>query len=275
MNILQATILGIVQGLTEFVPVSSTAHLILVPWLLGWTFDPTAAFAFDVLVQLGTLVAVIVYFWKDLWGIAQAFIRGLLQRKPFESAESRLGWLILVATVPALILGLLLKKFFEGLHSQPVIVATILLAAATLLFASERIGRRTRALDSLTWLDALIIGSAQALALLPGVSRSAATISGGLARDLERPAAARFSFMMSIPIMLAASAVAIKDLLELPNFTAYLPPLALGFITAAIVGYAAIHWLLGYLSKRSLNVFAWYRIAAGILCLVIFFIRRS
>ncbi len=274
MTLFQSLLLGIVQGLTEFIPVSSTAHLILVPWLLGWTFDPTAAFAFDVLVQLGTLVAVIVYFWKELWAIAQAFIQGLMQRKPFESTEARLGWLILVATVPALILGLLLKRFFEGLHSQPVIVATILLVAATLLFVSERIGRRTRALNSLTWLDALIIGSAQALALLPGVSRSAATISGGLARDLERPAAARFSFMMSIPIMLAASAVAVKDLLDLPNFMDYLLPLAVGFLTAAIVGYAAIHWLLGYLSKRSLNVFAWYRIAAGLLCLAVFFLRR-
>src|SRR5689334_22459415 len=163
MTILQAIVLGIVQGLTEYIPVSSTAHLILVPWLLGWKFDPTAAFAFNVLVQLGTLAAVIVYFWKDLWQMARAMINGLLQRQPFESVDARLGWLILLATVPALILGLLFKRFFEGLQSQPVIVAAILLGAASLLFASEYIGHRRRGLDSLTWLDALLIGSAQAL----------------------------------------------------------------------------------------------------------------
>lgn len=274
MTLLQSLILGIVQGLTEFIPVSSSAHLILVPWLLGWKFDPTVTFVFDVLLQLGTLAAVIVYFWKDLWEIARAVVQGLIRRKPFESSESRLGWLIALAGLP-LIMGLVFKKFFEGLHNQPVSVAVILMIAAVLLFASERIGRRTRTLESLTWFDALIIGCAQTLALLPGVSRSAATISGGLARDLDRSSAARFSFILSVPTMLGASAVAIKDLIELPNFMSYLPPLALGFIASAIVGYAGIHWLLGYLSKRSLNIFAWYRIAAGLLCLAVFFIRGS
>jgi len=273
MSLFQSLILGIVQGLTEFIPVSSSAHLILVPWLLGWKFDPTVTFIFDILLQLGTLAAVIVYFWKDLWAIARAFIHGLIQRKPFESSESRLGWLIIVAGLP-LIVGLVFKDFFEGLHSQPVIVAIILMVAASLLFASERIGRRARTLESLTWLDALVIGFAQTLALLPGVSRSAATISGGLARDLDRPSAARFSFILSVPVMLGASAVAIKDLIELPNFMSYLPPLVLGFIASAIVGYLGIHWLLSYISKRSLNVFAWYRIVAGFVCLAVFFLRR-
>jgi undecaprenyl-diphosphatase len=224
-------------------------------------------------LQWGTLVAVIVYFWRDLWAIGRAVISGLLQRQPVGTVEARLGWLIVVATIPAVVIGLLFKDFFEGLHHEPKIVAAILLSAAILIFGSERLGKRTRNLASLQWLDALIIGSTQALALLPGVSRSAATICGGLVRDLERPTAARFSFLMSIPVMLGAGVIAIKDLVEVPNFVTYLPPLALGFVVSAVVGFLSIHWLLGFLAKRPLNIFGWYRVAAGLLCLAIAFLR--
>ncbi|HLB49173.1 MAG TPA: undecaprenyl-diphosphatase UppP [Anaerolineales bacterium] len=274
MSFIQAIILGIVQGLTEFLPISSTAHLILIPWLFGWSFDPQAAFVFDVLVQLGTLAAVIVYFAKDIWQIALAVIDGLRRRKPFESGGARLGWLVVVATAPATVIGLLFKGYFEVLHRQPVIVAAIVFSAAGLIFVVEYAGRRNRSLASLSWIGALMIGCSQALALLPGVSRSAATLSGGLALGLERPAAARFSFLMSIPIMLAAGAIAVKDLVELPNFITYLPPLALGFFAAAVVGFVSIHWLLGYLATRSMNIFAWYRLGFGLLCLVIALVRR-
>lgn len=273
MTLFQSLLLGLVQGLTEFLPVSSTAHLILVPWLFGWEIDPNAAFVFDVLLQWGTLAAVIVYFWKDLWAIARAVVAGLAQRQPFHTAEARLGWLIVVSTLPAILIGLVFKDFVEGLHRNPVVVAAILLGAAALLFGSERLGRRTRGLDSLTWVDALIVGSSQALALLPGVSRSAATICGGLVRDLERPAAARFSFLMSIPVMLGAGVLALNDLLEVPNFTTYLPPLALGFLAAAVVGFLSIHWLLGFLAKRPMHVFGWYRVGAGLFCLALAVIR--
>jgi undecaprenyl-diphosphatase len=273
MTLFQSLLLGIVQGLTEFIPVSSTAHLILVPWLLNWKLDETAVFVFDVLLQWGTLAAVIVYFWKDLLNIARAVVVGLVQRKPFESFEARLGWLIVVATIPAVVIGLLLKDFVEGLHRNPVIVALILLVAAGLLIVSEWLGKRTRGLDQLTWVDALVVGGSQALALLPGVSRSAATICGGLVRNLERPAAARFSFLMSIPVLFGAGLVALKDLFDIPNFTTYLPPLALGFVAAAIVGFASIHWLLGYLAKRPMHVFAWYRIAAGVIFLAVALLR--
>jgi len=160
------------------------------------------------------------------------------------------------------------------LHRQPVIVAAIVFSAAGLIFVVEYAGRRNRSLASLSWIGALMIGCSQALALLPGVSRSAATLSGGLALGLERPAAARFSFLMSIPIMLAAGAIAVKDLVELPNFITYLPPLALGFFAAAVVGFVSIHWLLGYLATRSMNIFAWYRLGFGLLCLVIALVRR-
>jgi undecaprenyl-diphosphatase len=273
MSLFQSLLLGIVQGLTEFIPVSSTAHLILIPALFKWNFDANAAFVFDVLLQLGTLAAVIAYFWKDLWYIARSMVTDALKRQPLASPDAKLGWLIVVATVPALIIGALFQKYFEALHHNPPLVAGILLGAALLLFVSEYIGKRTRPLTELTWQDALIIGCTQALALFPGVSRSAATISGGLVRNLERPAAARFSFLMSIPVMLAAGALAVKDLLDLPHFTTYIPSLLLGTLAAAVVGFFAIRWLLGYLTHRSMNVFAWYRVAFGLLCLVIFFVR--
>lgn len=276
MNIIQSFLLGIVQGLTEFIPVSSTAHLILVPWLLGWDTKPdfaTFKFVFDILVQLGTLAAVIAYFWKDLLNIAGAVLGGLARGKPFEATEARLGWLIVIATIPAVVVGLLFKDFFESLHNSPVIVAAILIATAGLLLVSEQMGRQTRRLDSITWRDAVIIGIAQSLALFPGVSRSAATISGGLIRDLDRPAAARFSFLMSIPALLAAGTVGVKDLVALPHFTTYLPPLAIGFLAAAVVGFVSIRWLLNYLAGHPMNVFAWYRIAAGVLCVIVFFVR--
>jgi undecaprenyl-diphosphatase len=276
MNIIQSFLLGIVQGLTEFIPVSSTAHLILVPWLLGWDTKPdfaTFKFVFDILVQLGTLAAVIAYFWKDLLNIAGAVLGGLARGKPFEATEARLGWLIVIATIPAVVVGLLFKDFFESLHNSPVIVAAILIATAGLLLVSEQMGRQTRRLDSITWRDAVIIGIAQSFALFPGVSRSAATISGGLIRDLDRPAAARFSFLMSIPALLAAGTVGVKDLVALPHFTTYLPPLAIGFLAAAVVGFVSIRWLLNYLAGHPMNVFAWYRIAAGVLCVIVFFVR--
>jgi undecaprenyl-diphosphatase len=268
MTLFQAFVLGLVQGLTEFLPISSTAHLILVPWLLNWPLDENVAFVYNVLLQLGTLTAVVAYFWKDLWKIALAVLDGLRRGKPFESADARLGWLAVPATIPAAIIGLLFKWLVEDLHRYPLLIATIVAGAAA-LFLVERISKHNRNLDSLTWLDAFIIGCSQVLALLPGVSRSAATMSGGLLRGLKREGAARFSFLMSIPILLAASLVAVKDLIDLPGTKALLPSLAVGFATAAVVGFLSIHWLLGYLARRSMSIFAWYRIGFGLLCLLI------
>lgn len=273
MSIFYSLILGIVQGVTEFLPISSTAHLILIPWLFNWTFDKDVIFAFNVLIQLGTVVAVIVYFWRDLWHITLALLASWRKGKLYDSEEARLGWLVLVATIPAGVIGLLLRKFFEALHNDPVIVAGILLAAAGLLFIVERLGRHNRNLDSLTWTDALIIGCSQALALLPGVSRSASTMSGAILLGLERRAAARFSFLMSIPIMIAASGIALKDLIDLPHTKGQLPSLAVGFIAAAVVGIISIHWLMRYLARHSLYLFAWYRIGFGALCLIVAFLR--
>ncbi len=274
MTIFQSIVLGIVQGLTEFIPISSSAHLVLVRWLLDWPRGPEA-FAFDVLVQVGTLVAVVVYFWRDLWGMATHVLRGLARREPLGTPEARLGWLVAAATVPAVVLGVLFKDFFEGSFAEAAWTAAQLIVNGGLLLAAERLARRatTRGLETLNLGDAAVIGLAQAAAILPGISRSGATISGGLWRGLERSAAARFSFLMSIPVMLGAGVVAANDLLAIPNFGAYVLPIAVGFVVAAVVGYFCIHWLLNYLAKHSMNAFGWYCLGAGGLCLVVALLR--
>lgn len=269
MEPLQSLILGVVQGITEFLPISSTAHLILVPYLFGWALDPESVFVFDVLLQFGTVLSVVIYFWRDLVQIGRGVVLGLAQRRPFVTTEARLGWLILVATVPAGVLGLLLKDHVESLHRNPIAVAGILMGAAFLIFISERLGRRTRGMAALTWQDAIFIGCTQALALFPGVSRSAATICGGLVRGLDRATAARFSFLMSIPALSAASAIALKDLLEMPDFGRHLPSLLAGTFVALVVGLASIHWLLGWLARKPMNVFGWYRLVAGAVFLAV------
>ncbi len=273
MTILEALILGLVQGLTEFLPISSSAHLVLAPWLLGWSFDPPAKFAFDVLVQGGTLVAVLAFYRRDLWAIGLAVLAGLARRQPLASAEARLGWLIALATLPAVAAGLVFKDVVEAAFGDPRWTAANLLVTAALLAVSEwRAGRR-RALEGLTWSDALLIGMAQALALLPGISRSGATIAGGLARGLDRSSAARFSFLMAVPALAGGSAVAFGDLMALQDAAEFAVPVAAGFVCAGIVGYLCIRWLIGYLSRRSLYGFSVYCALAGLFCLAVGFWR--
>ena len=225
MTILQAVLLGIVQGLTEFLPVSSTAHLILLPHLLGWQLQADAVFAFDVLLQLGTLAAVLIYFRRELYEIAAAMLQGIVRRTPWQTAPARLGWLLVAGTIPAVVLGIALKPFFEALHQQAEVVAGVLAGTAVLIFGAEYWGRRERPLASLTAVDALLIGAFQASALVPGVSRSAATICGGLLRGLQRPDAARFSFLLSVPVLAGAGVLAAADLAATPNVSALLLPL--------------------------------------------------
>ena len=274
MSIFQAIILGLVQGLTEYIPVSSSAHLVLVPWLLGWTFTPKTAFVFDVLVQWGTLVGVLIYFWRDIWAIVRGVITGLIQRKPFGTFEARLGWFVVLATIPAVVVGLVLKDFFEQIFSDPKAVAALLFLTAAILVAAERLGQRQRRLESITASDAMSIGVWQALSILPGVSRSGSTIAGGMLRGLDRPAAARFSFLMSIPALLGAGVLALKDLVDTPNLADTLGlPIVVGFVAAAISGYLCIRWLLGFLQKHSLTAFAAYCAAFGALCLIVGLVR--
>jgi undecaprenyl-diphosphatase len=268
MTILQALILGIVQGLTEFLPISSSGHLVLVPHLLNWQIPEEQVFVFDVLVQLGTLAAVIVYFWKDLWHIFSAFITNFWRREAYDRSEVRLGWYILLATIPAVVLGLLFKDIVEAAFSHPRVTAMFLAFTALLLIAAESVGKRVKSLEKVTWLDSLIVGFFQALAVFPGVSRSGATITGGMARDMDRPTAARFSFLIAVPVMIGAGALTIFDLFEVPNLGDFIAPMAIGFIAAGVVGYLSIHWLLRYLTRNRLYYFAVYLVLVSTLVLV-------
>ena len=269
MTFLQSLVLGIVQGLTEFLPVSSSAHLVLVPFILNWTLDPTKAFIFDVLVQLGTLVAVIAYFWKDLLEIFKAVIAGIRSKKPLEEANSRLGWFIVLATIPAGLGGLLLKSQVEAAFSSPVLTAVLLFVTAVMLTLAELFTRKQRDLESVSAMDAVVIGLFQLLAIFPGISRSGATISGGLTRGLKREAAAKFSFLMSIPIMLAAGLLSVLDLIQIPDVGSFLPVLSIGFLVAMVVGYLSIRWLLNFLKSRSLFPFALY---CGVISVITIFV---
>src|SRR5512141_1065869 len=212
MTISQSFLLGIIQGLTEFIPVSSTAHLLIAQTLLGLRSDATA-FAFNVLIQLGTLLALLVYFWKDWLALIKAFFA-----RPFSTPENRLAWYIILASIPALVAGFLLKSLVEALFKTPLLEASIrLFSAAILLAFAELFGNRTRRLDGMSWLDALSVGVFQVLAVFPGASRSGATISGGMLRGFDRPSAARFAFLISVPVMLAAGAYESLDVIKMPN----------------------------------------------------------
>lgn len=263
MNIIHAILLGIVQGLTEFIPVSSTAHLLISQRLLGLPADD-AMFSFLVIVQLGTLVSLFAFYWKDLLAILKATLN-------FRAAspERNLGFYIILATIPALLAGYLLKDAVEALFKQPMLEAGIrLITAAVLLSLAEWLTKKNRSLESMTWLDALLVGVMQVIAVFPGASRSGTTIAGGMFRGFDRPSAARFAFLMSVPVMLAAGGYEMLDVIQMPNLADFLPLLAAGFVTAAIVGWFAIKWLIGYLSKRSLSVFAIYCASVGTLVLV-------
>jgi undecaprenyl-diphosphatase len=263
MNIIQSFILGIIQGLTEFIPVSSTAHLLITQKLLGVPAD-NAAFAFNVLVQLGTLLALILYYARDLWALIKAFFA-----KPFSSPLNKLAWHIIIATIPALVFGYLLKSTVEALFKTPLLEAGIrLLITTVLLVLAETLGRRNRSLESMRWVDALVVGLAQVIAVFPGGSRSGTTISAGMLRGFDRKSAARFAFLMSVPVMLAAGGYESLDLLHLSGVASFLPILAVGFIAAAVVGWLAIKWLLEYLGKHSLSVFAIYCGILGTIVLI-------
>jgi undecaprenyl-diphosphatase len=264
MTIFQSFILGIIQGLTEFIPVSSTAHLLITQKLLNIPASD-AMFSFLVIVQLGTIVSLIVFYWKDLLGLVKAFFA-----KPFSTQENKLAWYIVIATIPALLAGYLLKDAVEALFKQPMLEASIrLFSAAILLTLAEWLTKKSRNLDSMTWLDALIVGLFQIVAVFPGASRSGSTISGGMFRGFDRPSAARFAFLMSVPVMLAAGGYQMLDVIKMPNLSEFLPLLAVGFVTAAIVGWFAIKWLIDYLSNRSLYVFAIYCAVVGAIVFVL------
>lgn len=264
MNIFSALLLGLIEGITEFIPVSSTAHMLIVQWIFHIPSND-ATFAFLILVQIGPLLALLVYFWKDYGRLIKAFFA-----RPFSTSENKMGWFILIATIPALLAGYLFKDLVQSLFQNPLIEAFIrFLSAAILMFLAEWLGKRTRALDTITWVDSLIIGLFQVLAVFPGSSRSGSTIPGGMLRNLDRPSATRFAFLMAAPILLAASGYESLSVLRLQIFNTLAVPLALGLVVAAATGWLSIRWLIRYVSSHSLYLFSIYCAFLAGLCLVL------
>ena len=269
MGIIQAIVLGLLQGATEFIPVSSSGHLVLVPWLLGWG---SPGLVFDTVVHWGTLVAVLAYFWRDWLELIGAWLRGLV-RWDWRDPLARLAWLLILGSIPAAVLGFLFEDFFESLFGEPAWVAFFLLVTAALLSLGELFGKRRRELVDLRWTDALLIGLAQASAIAPGISRSGATISTGLFRGLERDAAARFSFLLATPIIFGAGLFKLTDLGAMADPGGQILALVAGFLAAAVAGYVCIWVLLRYLQRGSLYPFAIYCAGAGVFCLIVAWIR--
>ena len=264
MGGVEAVVLGAIQGLTEFLPVSSTAHLRIVPALVGWD-DPGAAFT--AVTQLGTTLAVLIYFRRDLARILVTWARSLRRPELRSELDARLGWYIGLGTIPIGIFGLAFKDQIENEARNLYLIGGALVVVGLVLLVAERVGTRERPLDQVTPADAAYVGLAQAAALIPGVSRSGATISAGLFRGLERPAAARYSFLLSIP------AIVLSGLLELSHIGDGDGPgpaaTAVATVIAFAVGYAAIAWLLRFLATHSVSVFVGYRIALGALVIAL------
>jgi undecaprenyl-diphosphatase len=267
VSILEAIVLGIVQGLTEFLPISSTGHLRIVPAFLGWE-DPGAAFT--AVTQLGTMAAVLLYFREDLVRIARAWLRSLFDRPLRRELDARLGWYIVLGTIPIGIFGVLFKDQIETGARDLYLIGVALIVLGLVLLVAEKVGTRERSIEQIRTKDGFAIGLAQALALIPGVSRSGATITAGLFMGLDRPAAARFSFLLSVP------AVVLSGLLELGTILSEdegehtsLVALVVATLTAFVAGYAAIAWLLRYLATHSTVIFVVYRVALGALVLAL------
>jgi undecaprenyl-diphosphatase len=268
VSFIEIIVLAVVQGLTEFIPISSTAHLRIVPALLGWR-DPGAAFS--AVIQIGTLVAVVTYFWRDIVGIAVAMFADVRTGRIASTHNALVGWMIVVATLPIVVCGVLFKDYIEtALRSLYVCSAALAGVAALLGVAEVIIGRRRivgiegRGVDQITWRDAIVVGCMQAAALVPGTSRSGATILGGLMSGLSREASARFSFLLSIPAIGAAGVFQLIEARE--EFQGEYFNLAIALIVTAIVGYATIPWLLAFLRQRSTFIFIAYRfLLAGLI----------
>ncbi|HET8776570.1 MAG TPA: undecaprenyl-diphosphate phosphatase [Candidatus Limnocylindria bacterium] len=274
--VIQAALVGLLQGLTEFIPISSSAHLELAPWIAGWDADGLiGSLAFDVFLHLGTLVALLIYFAREWVRYARAVISSVAERRIGEDPDRRVAWLLVVATIPAAIIGYAFEDLIEQIfHAENdtarLTVAAFLVIGAIGLWLADRLGRRDRRLNEMTTGTAVAIGFSQALALLPGISRSGATISAALALGLTREAAARFSFLLATPITLGAGLYGSRELLtEMHTPTEWLA-IAVGFVVAALAGLAAIGFLLSWLRRRSVTVFSLYRIGfAAVITLLV------
>jgi undecaprenyl-diphosphatase len=269
--VFQAILIGLIQGLTEFIPVSSSAHLELAPWIFGWdTNGLLGSLSFDVFLHLGTLVALLVYFWRDWLRLIGAVVASMGERRIGDDPQRRLGWLLILATIPAAIIGFVGEGFVDDvLHGDSdairLAIAAFLVIGAAGLWLADRLGSRGRRLDELAVPSALTIGFSQALALLPGISRSGATITAGLALGLTRESAARFSFLLATPITLGAGLFGSRHLLQEAHTGTEWLALAAGLLAATLAGLAAIGFLLAWLRSRSVAIFSVYRVAVAVL----------
>lgn len=268
MSILSALLLGVVQALTEFLPVSSTAHLLVTGELLGYHLDDPHFRAFVAIIQTGTTLAVIVYFRRDIWTLTRAALGSLARGRPLETKESRLAWFIALGSLPAGIAGLLLEQRIEALGNWVIVGSLVVLGVV--LLAAERLARHERTVEDVGWLDALLVGVGQAVALVPGASRSGCTITSGMLLGFTREAAARFSFLLSVPIILAAGLYKLaKTAPALAGHGDWAVATGVGTAVSAVAGYLVIGWLLGWLRTRTTYLFVAWRIAAGVVLAVL------
>lgn len=261
MSFIHAIILGLVEGLTEFIPVSSSGHLVVAHHFLGATGNDLAV---DAVIQMGTILAVLVYFWKDLWKILFDFCR-IIAKKPVEAKDRTMVWAIIIGTIPAVIFGLLLEKTAATIFRNVHLVAYALIAGSILMYFADRYMRRHPQKRPLSLRSGIIVGFFQCLAIIPGVSRSGATISGGFFQDMSREEATRFSFLLSFPIIFGAG---LKELLDLHKTSfVFSTPFLLSIVVAFAVGLWSISFLLKYLRTHDLNIFVWYRVLIAVIIL--------
>ena len=287
MIIIQAIILGIIQGLTEFIPISSSAHLILVPWFLGWTDPAISSLPFDVALHMGTLLAVLAFFATDWVRLIRAGFASVAERKIGNDPDRRMAWMLLLGCIPGGVIGALAESKIEALFHTPnqplsqgamIAMAVIIALLALLLFLADRSAQHTRDMQSLKLKDALLIGLAQAAAVFPGVSRSGSTIAAGLALGLKREAAARFSFLLGAPIIVGAGLKSAWDIYkEIQAGASFgstdLLMFAVGISAAAISGFFCIKYLLRFLQNRSTAVFVYYRWALAVVMIIVALLR--
>jgi undecaprenyl-diphosphatase len=259
VDFLQAVVLGIIQGLTEFLPISSSAHLRILPEVFGWG-DPGAAFT--AVVQIGTELAVLIFFWRDIWRIASVWLRSLVRPEYRGQLDARMGWFIIIGSLPIVVLGIALKDVIEEDFRSLWVIGTMLIVLGIVLGIADRVGGTTKTFKQLTLRDAILMGLAQALALIPGVSRSGATLSMGRFLGFERETATRYAFLLAIPAVIGAGVFELKEIPNGDNLYGWGPTLA-ATVVAFVVGYAAIAWLLRYVTTHSFTPFVIYRIALG------------
>jgi undecaprenyl-diphosphatase len=269
MDLLQAVVFGIIEGITEFLPVSSTGHLTIAEKLMGFSINDPGVTAFTAIIQSGAVLATVLYFWKDIVRIAKAWFRGIVQPAARATQDYRFGWAVIIGSIPIGIAGLLFKDQIETTLRSLWYVAIALLAWSAVMWIADRVGQQTRHEKDTTWKDTLIIGIVQCLALIPGVSRSGATMSAGLLRGFDRVTVTKLSFFLSIPALLAAGAQqSISEFGNISNGVGWGPTLVATAVSF-IVAYAAVAWLLKFIAKHTYSVFIVYRVVLAIALIVL------